>query len=103
MRQVLRHPFFWRNDRKLAFLKEASDRIEVENPNSRFVLSFEAIAGHRVLCGERWTRALPDRLLENLGRYRRYDGIFIWNLCVYVFAIAVNQVANQGLFQQRIV
>lgn len=42
--EILQHPFFWPDDRKLEFLQEISDRIEVEKPDSKLRVRLETQA-----------------------------------------------------------
>jgi serine/threonine protein kinase len=69
--QVHRHPFFWTTQVRLEFLIEISDRLEHEEPDSFLVLSIESNAFE--IIGSSWDRRLHASLLDDIGRYRKYD------------------------------
>lgn len=71
-REVCLHPFFWSSAQRLDFLMEFSDRLEQEPANSLLMLAVEGNAG-RVIGGSRWDRRLDQPLLEDMGKYRKYD------------------------------
>lgn len=69
--QVQRHPFFWTCQTRLEFLIELSDRLEHEEPDSLLVLSIESKASD--IIGSSWDRRLHNSLLDDIGKYRKYD------------------------------
>eukprot|EP01103_Thecamoeba_quadrilineata_P011272 TRINITY_DN2657_c0_g1_i2.p1 TRINITY_DN2657_c0_g1~~TRINITY_DN2657_c0_g1_i2.p1 ORF type:complete len:305 (+),score=46.82 TRINITY_DN2657_c0_g1_i2:361-1275(+) len=71
--EVLNHPFFWDDHKKLSFLKDASDRLEIEKPTAVIVTDLEADSAF-ILGNNEWTSRLDSFLLDNLGKYRKYDG-----------------------------
>ncbi|KAG5178554.1 ribonuclease 2-5A-domain-containing protein, partial [Tribonema minus] len=69
---VCRHPFFWGDERRLAFLVDFSDRLEREDgASSALLLCVERDAARVV--GRAWDRRVDAALLEDAGRYRSYD------------------------------
>lgn len=70
-KEVCQHAFFWSSAKKLDFLVEFSDRLEQEPADSEVVLALEA--GTLDVIGSRWDRRLDVLLLEDLGKYRKYD------------------------------
>eukprot|EP00249_Psilotum_nudum_P010968 c22883_g1_i2 orf=134-2890(+) len=72
-KEVLLHPLFWSPEKRLSFLRDASDRVELENRvQQSFVLdALEAVAP--VALGGAWDEKLESTFLENLGHYRRYN------------------------------
>ncbi|EEB09250.1 IRE protein kinase Ire1 [Schizosaccharomyces japonicus yFS275] len=72
--QVLIHPFFWSVSKKLDFLIDVSDRYECEprEPPSALLQRLE-LHTEDIIKGD-WTKELHESLLENLGKYRKYDG-----------------------------
>eukprot|EP00897_Mesotaenium_endlicherianum_P004834 jgi/Mesen1/4379/ME000222S03509 len=72
--QVARHPLLWGPEERLAFLRDASDRVEGEDreENSLLLAAMEA-AGPAALGSGPWDERLDAALLDNLGRYRRYN------------------------------
>jgi serine/threonine-protein kinase/endoribonuclease IRE1 len=72
--QVLNHPFFWSNAKKLEFLLKVSDRFEVErrDPPSDLLIELESVA-ENVIGGD-WDAKFEKLFLNNLGKYRKYHG-----------------------------
>uniref|UniRef100_A0A0D6QX49 non-specific serine/threonine protein kinase n=1 Tax=Araucaria cunninghamii TaxID=56994 RepID=A0A0D6QX49_ARACU len=70
--EVLRHPFFWSSEERLAFLREASDRVELEDreKQSDLLQALEIVAPQAI--GGTWDGKLESHFLSNIGRYRRY-------------------------------
>jgi len=75
---ILNHPFFWNDLRKLNFLQDASDRLESEEDNSVLVHQLEAHAPDIV--ANDWLKKLDQTLIDNLGKYRKYRGDSIKDL-----------------------
>ncbi|KAL2315212.1 Sensor for unfolded proteins in the ER ire1 [Schizosaccharomyces pombe] len=71
---VLNHPLFWDYAKKLDFLIDVSDRFEVEerDPPSPLLQMLEN--NSKSVIGENWTTCLHSSLVDNLGKYRKYDG-----------------------------
>lgn len=74
-KDVLAHPMWWDGEKKVQFLIDASDRVELEDRMSdrTLVRALEARATKAIRTPD-WTKKLDARLLENMGRYREYDG-----------------------------
>lgn len=70
-KQLCRHPFLWPAAKRLDFLVEFSDILEHESPDSPIVIAIETRAADVV--GRSWDRRLDAALLEDMGRYRKYD------------------------------
>ncbi|CAH2044320.1 unnamed protein product [Thlaspi arvense] len=70
--EVLHHPLFWNSDMRLSFLRDASDRVELENreEESQLLDALESTAA--VTLNGRWDEKLDSIFLDNIGRYRRY-------------------------------
>ena len=71
MSQILVHPFFWDDTKKLLFLKDASERFEIEDANAVIVQTVETEAEEVV--GTDWGTKLDQFLIDNLGKYRKYN------------------------------
>ncbi|CAI7853143.1 unnamed protein product, partial [Closterium sp. NIES-53] len=84
--EVQRHPFFWPAEQRLAFLRDASDRVEGEDRelHSPLLNALEAVAPRAIARkggiskapGEKgggWNERVDGALLGNLGKYRRYN------------------------------
>ncbi|AED93301.1 inositol requiring 1-1 [Arabidopsis thaliana] len=69
---VMHHPLFWNSDMRLSFLRDASDRVELENreEGSQLLAALESTAA--VTLNGRWDEKLDSIFLDNIGRYRRY-------------------------------
>ncbi|TPX65206.1 hypothetical protein SpCBS45565_g05324 [Spizellomyces sp. 'palustris'] len=78
--RILMHPYFWTPAMRLGFLQDASDRFEVEerDPPSAVLKVLER-GGHKVI-GNDWYRRMDRMLLDNLGKYRKYDGACVRDL-----------------------
>lgn len=76
----LLHPYFWDADRRLGFLQDASDRFEVmcREPRERDLITLETEATNVV--GHDWRLRLDKSFLENLGKFRKYDGRSVQDL-----------------------
>ncbi|KAF8639142.1 hypothetical protein AX17_001632 [Amanita inopinata Kibby_2008] len=76
----LLHPFFWDPARRLNFLQDASDRFEVmcRDPKDPYLLELEKDAFSIV--GNDWHARLDKVFIENLGKFRKYDGKSVQDL-----------------------
>ncbi|KAK4430372.1 Serine/threonine-protein kinase/endoribonuclease IRE1a [Sesamum alatum] len=70
--EVLYHPLFWSPEMRLSFLRDTSDRVELEDreTNSDLLKSLESTAP--VALGAKWNEKMEPSFLNNIGRYRRY-------------------------------
>ncbi|XP_017981858.1 PREDICTED: serine/threonine-protein kinase/endoribonuclease IRE1a [Theobroma cacao] len=70
--EVLRHPLFWSSEMRLSFLRDTSDRVELEDreADSDILKALESIATV-ALCGK-WTEKMEPAFIANIGYYRRY-------------------------------
>ncbi|GAA5827789.1 hypothetical protein JCM3770_006368, partial [Rhodotorula araucariae] len=77
---VLLHPFFWNAQKRLLFICDASDRFEImtRDPPEPTILTLERRA-HEIV-GDDWQKALDRTFLDNLGKYRKYDGASVRDL-----------------------
>ncbi|KAI8922374.1 kinase-like domain-containing protein [Powellomyces hirtus] len=78
--QLLTHPYFWTPSQRLNFLADASDRLEIEprDPPSPLLKTLERLAPKVV--GPDWYRRIDRALLDNLGKYRKYEGALVRDL-----------------------
>lgn len=76
----LTHPFFWTPARRLAFLQDASDRFEImeRDPREAPLVALESQAMQVV--GPDWHRKLDKIFIDNLGKFRKYDGKSVQDL-----------------------
>ncbi|KAK4261985.1 hypothetical protein QN277_027608 [Acacia crassicarpa] len=70
--EVLHHPFFWDSEMRLSFLRDASDRVELEDreTNSDLLKALEGSAP--VALNGNWDEKMEPAFIGNIGRYRRY-------------------------------
>ncbi|KAL8143442.1 hypothetical protein V2J09_016474 [Rumex salicifolius] len=70
--QVLNHPLFWESELRLSFLRDVSDRIELEDREvvSDILIALESVAPRAL--GTHWDRKLEAAFINNIGHYRRY-------------------------------
>ena len=77
IKAVMSHPLWWGCQRKLSFLIAVSDRVEGEDRSAdkKMYSTLESLALHAM--GHRnegsWSAAMDASLIQNLGKYRRYD------------------------------
>ncbi|KAJ7535590.1 hypothetical protein O6H91_12G039500 [Diphasiastrum complanatum] len=71
--EVKCHPFFWSVEKRLSFLRDSSDRIELEDRDDNSVLLGVLEAAAPVALGRSWDEKLDGLFLDNLGKYRRYN------------------------------
>ncbi|KAH8112370.1 hypothetical protein DFH11DRAFT_1607229 [Phellopilus nigrolimitatus] len=76
----LTHPFFWNPARRLAFLQDASDRFEIMCRDPREADLIELERGASNVVGNDWQSRLDRTFLENLGKFRKYDGKSVQDL-----------------------
>lgn len=69
---MLHHPFFWCSEKRLSFLRDTSDRVELEDReiSSNLLWALESIA--TTALGGKWDEKMEPAFIANIGRYRRY-------------------------------
>lgn len=74
------HPYFWEPGRRLGFLQDASDRFEImcRDPRDPHLVVLEKNAIDVV--GPDWPMRLDRVFVENLGKFRKYDGRSVQDL-----------------------
>lgn len=70
--EVLHHPLFWSSETRLSFLRDASDRVELEDweTDSQLLKALESIG--TVALGTKWDQKMEPAFISNIGYYRRY-------------------------------
>ncbi|GAV81548.1 Pkinase domain-containing protein/Ribonuc_2-5A domain-containing protein [Cephalotus follicularis] len=70
--EVLHHPLFWSSETRLSFLRDTSDRVELEDreADSDFLKALESIAPKAL--GGKWDEKMEPAFITNIGHYRRY-------------------------------
>jgi serine/threonine-protein kinase/endoribonuclease IRE1 len=78
---VLHHPFFWKNTKKIQFLIDVSDRLELERETSAGADSLsKLIEAGQAKVTTNWISVLPPNLYEELSKYRSYDAESVQDL-----------------------
>lgn len=69
---MLQHPLFWNSEKRLSFLRDSSDRVELEDRESESELlkALESIGP--VAFGGKWGEKLDPPFISDMGRYRKY-------------------------------
>ncbi|KAG0332961.1 bifunctional endoribonuclease/protein kinase ire1 [Podila humilis] len=80
--EVMHHPYFWSANKRLMFMQDCSDRFEVEDRSmdgsstsevqSPLLAKLEQNAKEILI--KDWYKVIDRTLVENLGKYRKYDG-----------------------------
>ncbi|KAM7260965.1 hypothetical protein ACFE04_026440 [Oxalis oulophora] len=70
--EVLHHPIFWNSEMRLSFLRDTSDRVELEDRerDSDILRELESIASTAL--GGKWDEKMERAFITNIGHYRRY-------------------------------
>lgn len=79
---VMNHPYFWSANKRLMFMQDCSDRFEVEDRgvDSNMDASYQSPLlaklehGAKDILVKDWYKVIDRTLVDNLGKYRRYDG-----------------------------
>ncbi|KAJ9673274.1 hypothetical protein PVL29_023085 [Vitis rotundifolia] len=69
---VLHHPFFWSSEMRLSFLRDASDRVELEDRENESQLLKELESIGTLALNGKWDEKMEGAFINNIGRYRRY-------------------------------
>ena len=69
---MLHHPMFWDSELRLSFLRDTSDRVELEDrSDSALLKALEGIAP-TALGGGKWNEKMEHAFIIDIGRHRRY-------------------------------
>ncbi|TCD64886.1 bifunctional endoribonuclease/protein kinase ire1 [Steccherinum ochraceum] len=74
------HPYFWDPGKRLNFLQDASDRFEIMCRDPRDLNLVELEKGAINVVGPDWNARLDKWFIENLGKFRKYDGKSVQDL-----------------------
>ncbi|XP_073112844.1 serine/threonine-protein kinase/endoribonuclease IRE1-like [Elaeis guineensis] len=70
--EVLHHPFFWSSEMRLSFLRDTSDRIELEDRENKSELMEAIENATSAAFGGKWNEKLDAAFITDMGRYRKY-------------------------------
>ncbi|KAA8532082.1 hypothetical protein F0562_006776 [Nyssa sinensis] len=70
--EVVQHPLLWNSDMRLSFLRDSSDRVELEDreTDSDLLRALESTAP--MALGAKWNEKMEPAFISNIGVYRRY-------------------------------
>lgn len=73
--EILQYPCFWTPARRLLFLCDASDRFEImeRDPPASPLVTLEEPTKVASVVGSDWVKKVDRALVDNLGKYRKYD------------------------------
>ncbi|KAJ0968867.1 hypothetical protein J5N97_021744 [Dioscorea zingiberensis] len=77
---VLHHPLFWSSEMRLSFLRDVSDRVELEDRESESELLKALENVSPVAFGGKWGDKLDSAFITDMGRYRKYNFEFTRDL-----------------------
>ncbi|KAG5520068.1 hypothetical protein PMAC_001144 [Pneumocystis sp. 'macacae'] len=77
---VVKHPYFWSSEKKLSFLIDTSDRFETERHQSSSELLYFLEKDVLNIIGRNWQKKINKHILENSGKFRKYDGTKLLDL-----------------------
>jgi serine/threonine-protein kinase/endoribonuclease IRE1 len=96
---VLQHPFFWNSETRLSFLRDTSDRVELEDRDllgSDLLRDLESIA--TTALGGKWDEKMEPAFIANIGHYRRYN----FNSVRHLLRVMRNKLNHYGELPQEI-
>lgn len=96
---MLQHPFFWNSETRLSFLRDTSDRVELEDRylhSSDLLRDLESIAATAL--GGKWDEKMEPAFIVNIGRYRRYN----FNSVRDLLRVMRNKLNHYGELPQQI-
>ncbi|KAL3830529.1 hypothetical protein ACJIZ3_019331 [Penstemon smallii] len=70
--EVSNHPLFWNSEMRLSFLRDVSDRVELEDRENASELLEALESRGKIALGGRWDEKMDTVFLNDIGRYRRY-------------------------------
>ncbi|KAG8662915.1 serine/threonine-protein kinase/endoribonuclease IRE1a isoform X2 [Manihot esculenta] len=70
--EVLHHPMFWSSEMRLSFLRDTSDRVELEDRESDSDLLTALESTAPTALGGKWNEKMEPAFISNIGHYRRY-------------------------------
>ncbi|KYQ89321.1 putative protein serine/threonine kinase [Tieghemostelium lacteum] len=79
VQECLEHPFFWNTHKRISFLASSSDYLEFEKPTSPLNVEIDSHI-EEVAVGGDWWLYMDKILIDNIGRYRKYNGKSIRDL-----------------------
>ena len=75
-KECLKHPTWWSREKRTQFLCDISDRMELEDrePGERMLLKKLEHQAKFATSNTDWRTKIDQAMLENLEKYRKYDG-----------------------------
>ncbi|CUM63938.1 uncharacterized protein PRCAT00001526001 [Priceomyces carsonii] len=78
--RIMKHPYFWSDNKKLEFLLKVSDRIEIERKHifSQILVDLELHA--LKIHNGNWYEKFNVKFMDNLSKYRKYESSKLMDL-----------------------
>ncbi|XP_071703574.1 serine/threonine-protein kinase/endoribonuclease IRE1a [Rutidosis leptorrhynchoides] len=70
--EVLHHPLFWDAETRMSFLRDSSDRVELEDREVDSIILRALENTAPIALGGKWDEKLEPAFITNIGHYRRY-------------------------------
>ncbi|KAJ0445550.1 putative protein kinase IRE1 family [Helianthus annuus] len=70
--EVLHHPLFWNSEIRVSFLRDTSDRVELEDREVNSIILGALESKGSIALGGKWDEKMEPAFIANIGRYRRY-------------------------------
>ncbi|MFS8034228.1 putative protein kinase IRE1 family [Helianthus anomalus] len=70
--EVLHHPLFWNSEIRVSFLRDTSDRVELEDREVSSIILGALESKGSIALGGKWDEKMEPEFIANIGRYRRY-------------------------------
>ncbi|KAJ6953278.1 hypothetical protein NC652_005086 [Populus alba x Populus x berolinensis] len=70
--EVLNHPLFWTSERRLSFVQDVSDRVELEDRENESELLNALESTATPALNGKWDEKMEAAFIDNIGCYRRY-------------------------------
>ncbi|KAG6735860.1 hypothetical protein POTOM_061473 [Populus tomentosa] len=71
-RRFLNHPLFWTSERRLSFVQDVSDRVELEDRENESELLNALESTATPALNGKWDEKMEAAFIDNIGCYRRY-------------------------------
>ncbi|CAK8561941.1 unnamed protein product [Lathyrus sativus] len=96
--EVLHHPFFWCSETRLSFLRDTSDRVELEHREISSGLLWALENTATTALGGKWDEKMEAAFIANISRYRRYK----FNSVRHLLRVMRNKLNHYGELPQEI-
>ncbi|GMM34708.1 bifunctional endoribonuclease/protein kinase [Saccharomycopsis crataegensis] len=78
--EVLKHPFFWSNDKKVEFLLKVSDKLNIVARDAPLIHEFESGSETVFNGSSEWKSQFDEAFFANINTFRKYDSTKVMDL-----------------------